>query len=319
MNNKAVSIVFVASLLTLAACTPQDKRISDDIRPKIRQFQNGNNKGRGNTTAGNEFALENYSLAAFLGEKQIEIIEFMKLATGTAQDTKTTYRVSNSETRASGLTGVLITVDKTPINYGSWKMTAKEMSLDVEFSKTDMLESFKATTSKKLTSVDSTSTKRFYVNSFEKSYSIEASVGDTAEQLKVTMTSAGDLSGARGGANKVMPFTVKISMVLDRASLDSSTVKILSSTAAMTYPGFKEGQIFNINLVGTNSEVKAEGLCNELTGSFKSQAGPKTKFDMTFGDDQILAKENGRTQQMPLVDCGQRPTVELNRFHSRQK
>lgn len=310
------SAIVISSALLTSACTPQDKAVVDkNLRADI-QAQNAKKaggKGGGFQKNGNEFSLNDYGLSAFLVERQIEAVELVKLATGSLDATKTQYAVQKLADNDKGLKQVKITSTKENLEYanedGAWKIKATK-TLNVTYSESngDLGVEIKAS-GLKLTA-DSTDKQRFYVNLTDNVY--ELALVPSKENTAVydlTVNIEGTLGGGKGSGNKNNAVTVKIKMQVEKASLLTSQVKIVSYEANMKYPGSND-RTFNSDLKGSDVTMKVEGLCSEVQGTVKASAGPKKTYDVVLGNEQIQIKDLTKK----LATCGKRPTVDLSRL-----
>lgn len=296
----------------LAACTPRDVKVgTDDQRAKIRQL---NNKG-GNVNQKNsgDFSLGNYSLSSLLMEKQIEAIELVKVAiSGDAEARSTQYVVEAGQDRDDGAKTAKVTSVYQGYTYQSndagWVAKASK-NIDVIYVMKDgLLESLSATGVKVNSSVDNPDAKKTYVNMFEDTYEVKATSVDAAN-LKIELKSAGSIAGSKGGKNVPNKVTIAVTVVVDKASLQTSDVKIVSMDAAMTYPG-PAGKTYNSNLKGGAQALNLSGMCNKLVGTVDGSAGPKNQYKVTFDADKITIKNWVKD----LATCGKRPTVDLSRL-----
>ncbi|HWU42604.1 MAG TPA: hypothetical protein VN132_04165, partial [Bdellovibrio sp.] len=123
-TNTLISFLLL-SVLSFTACTPRDVKVVDaNTRMKINAKKGKGGGANQKKVSPQEFALSNYSLSAFLAEKQIEAIEFVKLATGSADAKKTQYIVSPAEDADGGVKSLKIFTNKEELQYtteaGSW-------------------------------------------------------------------------------------------------------------------------------------------------------------------------------------------------------
>ncbi|QDK38246.1 hypothetical protein [Bdellovibrio sp. NC01] len=312
-TSKLIPALFVSSLMGLAACTPRDVKVgTDDQRAKIRQLNNKGN-GKANQKNANEFSLSNYSLSSFLMEKQIEAVELVKVAiSGDTEARKTQYVVEAGQDREDGAKTAKITSVYQGYTYQSndaaWVAKASK-SINVVYTMKDgLLESLSATGANVNSTVDNPDAKKTYVNLEEETYAVKATSVDAAN-LKIELKSAGQISGSKGGKNVPNAVTIAVTVVVDKASLLTSDVKIVSMDAAMTYPGFN-GKTFNSNLKGGALALNLNGMCNKLVGTVDASAGPKNQYKVTFAEDSITIK--GWVKD--LATCGKRPTVDISRL-----
>lgn len=309
-TSKLLSAFFISSLLGFTACTPRDVKVVDDnTRLKINSKKGGAQKSQSG-----DFSLGNYALSSFLMEKQIEAVELVQLATRSADATKTQFGVTELADGADGSKNVSITSAKDVMEYDSngagWKAKGSK-TLSVTYTlKSDALETLKASGTNVRSSVDSSDAQRTYVNLVENNYSLVVGPADKAENLKIELKSDGTISGAKGGKNVPNAVTIAVTVVVDKVSLKTQDVKIISMSAAMTYPGLNN-KVFNSNLEGADLNLKVDGLCNILSGTVSASAGPKNRYSVSFKDDQIsIAGKWNKT----LATCGKRPTVDLGRL-----
>ncbi|WP_374073744.1 hypothetical protein [Bdellovibrio bacteriovorus] len=310
------SAIVISSALLTSACTPQDKAVVDkNLRADI-QAQNarkaGGKGGGGAQKNTNEFSLNDYGLSAFLVERQIEAVELVKLATGSLDATKTQYAVEKLADNDKGLKQVKITSTKENLEYanedGAWKIKAQK-TLNVTYSESngDLGVEIKASGLKH--TVDATDKKRFYVNLTDNVYELSLTPSKDAALYDLAVNIEGTLGGAKGSGNKNNAVAVKIKMQVEKASLLTSQVKIVSYEANMKYPGSND-RTFNSDLKGSDVTMKVEGLCSEVQGTVKASAGPKKTYDVVLGNEQIQIKNMTKK----LATCGKRPTVDLSRL-----
>ncbi len=313
-TSKLVPALLISSLLGFTACTPRDVKVVDE---KTRLKINSKKGGGAPRSQSGDFSLGNYALSSFLVEKQIEAIELVKLATGSIANNRTQLGVTALADGADGSKNVTITSSKDVLEYTSngagWIAKANK-TLNVNFTLKDgALETLKATGANLKSSVDSSDTEKTYVNLAESTYELNVSPASNVEALTIELKSAGNISGAKGGKNVPNAVTVAVTLTVNKASLATDVVKILSVKAAMTYPG-PNGKVYNSNLDGIAAgdvTLNVDGLCNTLSGTMNASAGPKNKYTVQFTGEQInVAGKWNKT----LATCGKRPTVDLSRL-----
>ncbi|MEK2645876.1 hypothetical protein [Bdellovibrio sp. BCCA] len=310
------SALLISSALLTSACTPQDKAVVDkNLRATIQQ-QNARKAGKGGGATQrnpNQFSLTDYGLSAFLIERSIEAVELVKLATGSLDATKTQYALEKLADSDKGLKQVKITGAKENLEYaneeGAWKTKAMK-SLDGTHGELngDLGVEIKAAGLKY--SVDATDKKRFYVNLVDNVYELALVPSkNNKDAYELVVKIEGSLGGAKGAGNVNNKISMDLAMTIDKASLQTSEVKILSMNSSMKYPGSND-RVFNSGVSGANVTMKIEGLCSELIGKVKGSAGPKKTYDVVAGNEQIQIKNEIRK----LVTCGKRPTLDLSRL-----
>ncbi|MBV2169333.1 MAG: hypothetical protein KUL82_11570 [Bdellovibrio sp.] len=310
-TSKFISALFVSSLLGVTACTPRDVKVVDEnTRLKINAQKGG---ARGSQKQSGEFSLGNFALASFLMERQIEALEFVKLATGTTEPRKTQYELEDQGVAADGSQQVKISSSKENLEYLSgevtWKVKAAKTLLASYALKNGLLDSVSVKGANIKATVDAVGKDRTYVNLVE-NYELTLKSTKDENVAMIEVKTDGTISGAKGGKNIPNKITVSLTMTVDKASLATQEVKILSVKADMTYPG-PGAKIYNSGIQGGNLNLKMSGLCNVLDGKVTGSAGPKNKFDVKFEGEQISIGTNWTNK---LAGCGQRPTVDLGRL-----
>ncbi|WP_413942871.1 hypothetical protein [Bdellovibrio sp. HCB-162] len=312
------SALLISSALLTSACTPQDKAVVDkNLRATIQQ-QNARKAGKGGGATQrnpNQFSLTDYGLSAFLIERQIEAVELVKLATGSLDATKTQYALEKLADNDKGLKQAKITAAKENLEYatedGAWKTKASK-SLDVTHGELngDLGVEIKAAGLKYSVDTADKNKKRFYVNLVDNVYELALVPSkDNKDAYELVVKIEGSLGGAKGAGNVNNKISMDLAMTIDKASLQTSEVKILSMNSSMKYPGSND-RVFNSGVSGANVTMKIEGLCSELIGKVKGSAGPKKTYDVVAGNEQIQIKNEIRK----LVTCGKRPTLDLSRL-----
>ncbi|HEX7675697.1 MAG TPA: hypothetical protein VF412_16090 [Bdellovibrio sp.] len=315
-TSKLVSALFISSVLGLAACTPRDVKVVDDqTRLRINSKKGGKTQKNG---PGSEFKLGSYSMSAFLMEKQIEAVELIQLATKKQDAIKTEYTVTDLADAADGSKQLTIGSSKDELNYssagGDWKgKGTKSLNAKITYA-ADKIQAITISGSNVRSSVDSaanqkTSTNKYYVNLTETSYNLALTAKEDSTVV-IEVNGTGNIAGAAGGKRAVSDFSeFKISMVVDKASLDTTEVKILSATAQIKYKG-GNGKDFSTNLSGKNLALNLDGLCNTLVGS-STITSDRNKIAVSF-DDKAVKVGNKWSQE--LAACGKRPVVDLSRL-----
>lgn len=309
-TSKLVSALFISSVIGLAACTPRDVKVVDDqTRLRINSKKGSKTQKNG---PGGDFKLGSYSVSAFLMEKQIEAVELIQLATKKQDAIKTEYTVTDLADAADGSKQLTIASSKDELDYTSsaanWKGKAsKTLSASVAYA-SDKVQAISIKGTSVKSSVDSADRQKVYVNLRENSYELTlTSVDEATAQVKMTV--AGNISGSLGGKNTPSDFNLSVTMTVDKASLDTSDVKILTSTATISYQG-NNGKTFTTAIQGKNLALNVDGLCNTLVGS-STITSDKNKIAVSF-DDKAVKVGNKWSQE--LAACGKRPVVDLSRL-----
>lgn len=307
--------LLISSLLLTTACTPQDKAVVDkNLRADIQAAnarKAGGSRSQGNST---DFSLRDYGLASLLVERQIEAVELVKLAMGSLEDVQTQYAVEKQSADEQGLEKVLIK-NKDPLEFanedGPWKtVVLKNLEASVKQSEQETLVDVKATGRNKV-SIDSLDKdkKRFFVNLIDSSYELKLISTKDPSQYQLTVSAKGSIEGAKGSKNSKSDVDFEISMLIDKASLQSSEVIVLSSAAKVNYPGVN-GRTFFSEVKASDVKIKVTGLCSEMVGSVTVAAGPKKTFKAELGQEEIKINQAAKK----LATCGKRPTVDLSRL-----
>lgn len=328
MKTQLLSFVVLSSALLVSACTPPDLAVTtlaecEKIRncnsgPRGAELRAAAAKSKSQSGSEDEFPLKNFPLSAFLVERQIEVVELIKLAAGTADPIKTQFKVDRAGSDEARNVEKVFINQATQIEYSNndqdWK-TNNSRSFEAAFRLEDDLLSFVEVVRKGAgkSTADSKSKKRNYVNVFDNTYELTANVGSAdAAILNVDVVIAGNMSGATGGKNILHdPIKIKMNMKIDRASLATDVVSVINSTVNMTYPGIR-GKIFNSDLVEGRFVINYSGLCSFAKGSIKATAGPKNTYNVLV-DAEGIQIEN-KNWSRPWAECGKRPVLDLGRF-----
>lgn len=312
-TNSLFSALLISSLLiSTAACTPRDVKVSGDNG--ANSFGNGGgNKAQKNATV---FSMGNFAIAAYIGERHIEVIELVKLATGSLAPVDSTYAVEDGQEKEAGVLTKKLTSSKDTLTYirdeEEWDYTSTK-NFTATYTKDTVVTSAKIEGSD--IASKSRASRKFFVNSLDKTYSINVTP-DAAGLLKIDMQSAGILSGAKGQEELVKDISVKIVMVVDAASLETNEVLVKSVDSIMFYPNpnfkGKGTAVFSMPFKGQNLTVKLKSQCNSMLGQANAEAG-KAKFTASFDDNAVSIID--RDWKQDLAACGERPTMELSRLH----
>ncbi|MBO9665619.1 MAG: hypothetical protein J7501_02250 [Bdellovibrio sp.] len=305
---KIVSALFLSSALLTTACTPRDvKVVKDDVRAKILEKKN---RGKGGSFNDTEFKLGSYAMSAFLMEKQVEAIEFVRLAMGEADAKTTQYQVEQVE--KDGATSVEIKSSADELVYATDLGSIKGKMNKTLSAASDANGTLTIKGSGLRSMSDVQDKKKFFSNLTNEAYELSAKLGEsTQETVTLTVKSNATAEGAKGEKSKFMRLNIvtDLTIVVDKASLATSDVKIVSVEGKSVYQG-NNGRDFTTTISGKNLTLKANGLCNELNGSaaMTSEKFPKS---VTFAGEQITIGDKWKNK---LATCGKRPTVDISRL-----
>lgn len=303
------------SALLFTACTPQDKAVVDDgTRTKLNARKNRTGAPKKDFT--NDFSLGNYALSGYLVERQIEAVEIVKVAMGTLNGVEKQYRIDEVKNEGDDLDHLKISSNSSNLQYeaanGRWK-TRSQRDYEVRFENPENQLKFRVSAKDLKTYSDALDKEKHFVNMLESSYTLSVGPvdGDEAERLiEVLVKSNGLIKGAKGQGIRNHAVTLDIKMIIEQESLLSGDVRILETTAQMTYPG-SGGRTFNSKVSGENLTLQAEANCHKMTGQLTGEAGPKTKFFVSI-NEKALSINNSWTKD--LAACGERPAVDYGRL-----
>lgn len=303
----AFSALFVSAALLTTACTPRDVKVVDGpARAKILEKKNRGSAGYNST----DFKIGAYSMSSFLMEKQIEALELVRLAVGQGDAAKTQYQISDRSENS-----VKISSTQDELSYqnsaGGYKgKMSKNFTVKI-VKEGDVIKSLEITANGIRSSADSLDKKKNFLNLKENSYELalaSADGNDAAAEIKVTIQ--GSIQGAIGQQAKSSNFDLSLVLNVDKASLSTDEIKINSISATSTYEGSNTDRKFTTSIAGRNLVLRAEGLCNKLTG-VAAITTDKTKKAVSFEADTIKI---GDRWTNGLAACGKRPTVDLSRL-----
>ncbi len=309
-----ISSLFVATALLTSACTPADKAVTDaETRLKI---QSRGNRGKSGPGQGKVFKLGGYQISALLMDKQVEALELVRLALQIDDGNKSRSKKRDKVETETGETAQL-SIDSSPLLFTNTKgdfslKSDKNLSIVLTKGSEADVWSLKLSTAKpaKLT-LDRKSGEKAFVNFTENKFEVTAeSKAGSEGVVQITLTSSGNMNGREGTNSFNENFDIKVTVDVDKESLNQDEVKILK-VASEAQVNNKEGKGFKTIIEGTNHQLKAEGLCNTLVGvsAIKSdRSGKKVEFT----EDKV--KIDGTFFKVDLAECGKRPTVDLSRL-----
>ncbi|UYL07688.1 hypothetical protein B9G69_011585 [Bdellovibrio sp. SKB1291214] len=306
---KVFSALFLSSALLTTACTPQDKQIgTPDVMAKIKYPKGTKGKTGGGAYEKGAFKIGAYATSSVIMEKQIEALELVQLALGHADATKSLYTLSEKVTDSEkSLTTFKISSTQEEVNYdnklGSFKGKMSK-GFDVVINGATSAVSISATKIK--TTADAVNLKKTFVNVFENSYAANLTVdAQDASKLNLVVEASGNFNAGSDKGFKKDDYSLKMLIVVDAASLNEPTVKVLSSTAVMELGSDK------VEVSSAGYSLKVEGRCNELIGSGKIESD-KYKNPIAFDASTITV--GGNRWKQDLAQCGHRPTVDIGRL-----
>lgn len=315
MKTIKITTGLLLSALLFTACTPQDKAVVDDnTRAKINARKTRTNFPK--KDAANDFSLGNYALSGYLVERQIEAVELVKVAMGTLNGVEKQYRVDEVKNEGGDLDHLKMSSNSSNLEYeaanGRWK-TRSQRNYEVRFVNPESQLQFEVSGKDLKTYSDALDKEKNFVNMLENSYTLSVGpvAGDEAGRLlEVVVKSNGLLKGAKGQGIRNHALTLDIKMIVEQESLLAGDVRILETTAQMTYPG-SAGRTFNSKVSGENLTLQAEANCHKMTGQLSGEAGPKTKFSVAISEDSLSINKSWTKN---LATCGTRPTVDYGRL-----
>lgn len=333
-TNTLFSTLFISALvLSSVACTPRDNPVPDGVRNNLPAYVKGanNNKGKGGPGGANsgQFSLNSFTLAGVLAEKQIEALEIIKVATGTVDAKAALYKTTASEDKGDGQVIMKLDSLSDAVEFegieDTWKAKITK-NLDVTFAK-DSLVGFSAKVSKNCvngktkasvpckftTSADSVLKEKNYANWIETDYDLTVSAGDSADQLKIQVITKGQIAGAKGGANDTTQMGLNMTLVVNKDSLSTNQVVIVSANAKLDYQNPTKDKMFSMTLQAANITASLDPQCNNLVGKVNFAAGPKNRFTGAFDNAAITIED--KKWSKPIAACGKRPTVDVSRLH----
>lgn len=323
--------LFLSSALLTTACT-RDVKLDGSGAGGVRSNnRNGGNNGGAQTS----FNLKSsFSLAAFLGERQIEVIQFVKIASETLDAGNNKFSIEKKDLKADGSSVVVVNTNFKDQVYEASEGAMKagvSRKVDVTLSVVPGLglEKLSAVAAQNCenrgkvsacvmrASADAVDKQKYYVNLQENVYNVEVSAGASADQLNVNFVTEGQIIGSKSAAEKNSAQKIKMQMalVVDRASLSTNTVKILSSKINLDYPNQNDNAKapWFVKMEGADQVVILDTNCNRLNGSASFVSDPKKSATVMIFDDQSMSIQ-GKDWTQPLAECGQRPVLDLSRL-----
>lgn len=326
-----LSSLFISSALIITACTPRDVKLSPDGSVRTNGGRNGKNSPGGSAS----FNLKSsFSLAAFLGERQIEAIQFVKVASETLDAGNNKFSIEKKERKEDGSSHIVLNTNVKDFKYegpdGVVKTgVSRKVNVNLLIVEGSGLERLSASAAKDCefrgkvsdcvmrSNADAADKQKYYVNLQETVYNIEVQPGDSAGQLKINFVTEGQIVGSKSAAEKNSSQKIKMNMnlVVDRASLNTSKVQILSSKVSFDYPNQNDSSkpAWFVKMDAQNQAVILDPACDRLNGVATFISDPKKPATTIVFDDQSISIQ-GKDWVKPLAECGQRPVVDLSRL-----
>ena len=299
-------------VLTLGACTPKDASI---ISEKQRQELNNKNTRGGERNAQQKdltlFYPENFSLATFLSQKNLEAIELISVAMGRSETQDSLYERSAGKARETGEQTALLLQDFKAVDF-----TKAEDSVRMEFSRaydvTFSLEGQKdilTIVGQKLRSRSDLTAKKNFDVSYTEDLSLVVSKDEKdADNWIVTGTSEGTIVGAKGKDYRSVNMKVSFVLNIKASSIESSDIVITKFETTAEYPSPDGLKPWTMKVSGENFTAKTEDRCPQLIGIAKFSAG-KATGKVQLSADQITINKNWVKD---FASCGSRPAVDLS-------
>lgn len=309
-----LSSLFLASALLTSACTPADKAVTDS-QTRLTIQQKLNRKGGGGAGTNKAFMLGGFQFASLLMDKQIEAIEMVRLAILADDGTKSGTQRKNKTDSAEGYTA-LISLDSAPLSFTTDKgqfESKTTKNLNVAFTQEAGQDAWqlkiyneKGSSSKQV--VDLKNAGKKYINFFESTYKIEAAAKSLDQKdLVIDLETSGNLNGTAGVGN----YDMKVTILVDKDSLLTESVKIKKMTGMLNFKAKEGGKVTEVQISGNQLELKPQGLCNVLLGSSVIETDPK-KRRVEFTEDAVAISDT--KFKWSFAECSRRPTVDLSRL-----
>jgi hypothetical protein len=309
-------VALISTVIGLSACGPRDVKVVDDFtRLKIKS-----SRGASKLKTTNEFVLGNYALSSLLIEKQIEALEIVRLSRGNLDSTKTQYTVTaveGSEANiADGKKQIILKSTQDVLDFansdGSWRNNLSKVVAVSLAEKEGQLVALEAKASQSKTNLQSVENEKIYTNLTEENYLLTLKFNEQNPELALlNLKIEGTLDVAKGTEVSANKFNLNVQISVDKDSLKSEIVKIVSSSATIFYPGYA-GKTFSLKLNGTDLTVNGSGLCMAMNGAVDATTGNNSKFKIDLGQESIIVSDKKWTKT--LATCGKRPDVDLSRF-----
>lgn len=324
------SLLLSSLVLSATACTPRDVAVSNGVRGNIQKYQNKNRGGNSAQGSSDKFTLNTFTLAGVFAEKQIETLEIIKIAQGSTDAEKANFKVAAGEDKGDGVVIVKLDSVTTPVEYDgiedTWssKITKnldvtvpnKEdvVGLSAKIAQRCVNSKTKASVPCKVeTTADAVGKKGTFANMIESDYNLNVTAGASENLVKVSLTSKGKFVGSKGSAADSTEMKITLEMVVDKASLATNQVVIVSSNMRAEYQNPTKDKMFFMTLSGANVTASMEPMCNNLIGKHAVAAGDKNKFTAAFDKSSITIE--GKNWTKNIAACGKRPTVDVSRLH----
>ena len=306
MKKAALFLTSLLSLsLLLSACQPVDEKITD---PRLDNFR-GSSKGGKQGAAAGKLGVGFFAFSALMMEKEVEAIQLTRIALNIEEANTAGFKVDTS--RADGK--LTLTTDSAAKEYeteqGTFKTSLKKtFTVSVPADTTAGLLA-EVVGSKATQSVDRLDRKHF-INLSDASYSVKVENSPTAPaEVVITLDSNSSwMMGDDKGKTTPENLVLKVVLTVDRDSLKTSTVKVLTAQYNMN---IQRTRPTSVQLAGENHQVVSNGQCYSLTGEV-TILSDKSKKKLVYTDSN--AEVLGASYKTSAAACESRPTVDLSRL-----
>jgi ATP-dependent Clp protease adapter protein ClpS len=298
MKKAALFLTSLVSLsLALSACQPADEKITDPRQENFRGYNKSKGGQQGNLRVGF------YALSSLMMEKEVEAIQLLRLALNVDDASSAGYKIGASEGGALTLTS-----DSAPKEFNTDQGSFKT-SLRKTYSVSALGEKVSVIGSNLNQSVDRLDRKNF-LNYRENTFSLQVENSQVVPtQLVLTLeTKSSWVMGEETKKTAPENLNVKIVLTVDRDSLKTSVVKILTAQYTMN---IQRARPTTVSLAGENHEVHVNGQCYALTGQ-ATILSDKAQKKIAYADGNVEVL--GSSYKASAAECESRPTVDLSRL-----
>lgn len=298
------SALFLASMLIISACTPQDKAVTD---PKTRAKILGQDQSQAPQQV--ELNIDQYQTVAVLLNKQAEAMEVIKLAT--AKSSNNLYKLTDSDKPELSF---YLTADKVFMTYvrdtQEYKSTISK-KWEIKVNKDgDHVVSLIAKAEKAYTKTDRSTSKdkKTYLNMNEPETTVEMKALENSSNLyQVTVSSAGYFNGSFENVQRKGKMKFALKFNIDGQGLTSNKVEASGLTGLVTLATDKNELVSATAISSENQTVVIDGSCNFVSG----------KVALTFLNKTLNLSENEISDEkagfkMTLDQCQRRPTLDFS-------
>jgi hypothetical protein len=304
-------------LVLSSACAPKDVEVlAKSQRDKL-------NQKTGPKIATGEVKLGSYGLAAFMMEKQGEVLQLLSTSQLTRSQVSGAYTVDESSDSTKELQKIILSAanhttimpDFTLVQNAKWDNTV----LRDESGKIQNIFARsvgEAGSVQKLTASEKSKSKDQAITLSEKSANIIVAVApDDVSLSDVIYLADGSLEISKDGLTEVLPFKLNIKMRVMTAQLQESAVEILKTEITLNLiRNNGAGANMNVTVKANDGDIlkfKNDKDCPLLLGQAVIISDSKKKV-VIFNEE---AANVGTEYKSAHVECvGQRPTVDLSRI-----